>query len=165
MDRFSWFSARSAAHAGGGGRVMADLNERQMDFCRLVARGLPATRAYAQAFGCSPASAASSASRLLRCDKVREFLSNLSMAAMQQAAVAQREADDCAVGDKVRRMQMLWRMAQDACDAGEVADAVRCIAELNRMDGAYEPERVQVAQISCSFESLMDGLSGARAAQ
>lgn len=71
-----------------------------------------------------------------------------------------RERDARAVGDRVERMELLWRLACAAEAEGNVGDAVRCVAELNRMDGAYEPERVQVAAVAFSFEGLMDGLAG-----
>lgn len=65
------------------------------------------------------------------------------------------------VGDRAERMRMLWGMACESRAAGNVADAVRCLGELNRMDGAYEPERVQVHQVSHTFAHLLDGMGGA----
>lgn len=132
------------------------LSDQQREFCRLVARGLSGREAYAQAFGCAAGSAGSAASRMLKRVYIREEINRLSAAAREIA----RQRDAVAVGDRVERMQMLWQMARDARDAGEVADAVRCIAELNRMDGCYEPERVQVAAVSCSFDAIMEGLLG-----
>ena len=41
-------------------------------------------------------------------------------------------------------MRMLSGSASLCHEAGEVQDMVRCIAELNKMDGAYEPEKVDV---------------------
>ena len=133
-----------------------ELTEQQREFCRLIARGQSGRAAYAAAFGCSEGSAASAASRLLRRDYIRAEIDRLSAAARELS----RQRDARAVGDKAERMEMLWRMARDCEQAGNVGDAVRCIAELNRLDGAYEPERVQVAAVTCSFESLMNGMMG-----
>lgn len=93
---------------------------------------------------------------MLKRDYIRAEIDRLSAAARELS----RRRDARAVGDKAERMEMLWRMARDCEQAGNVGDAVRAIAELNKMDGAYEPERVQVAAVSCSFESLMEGLVG-----
>ena len=132
------------------------LSDQQREFCRLVASGLSGRAAYAQAFGCAAASAGAAASRMLKRVYIREEINRLSAAARELS----RQRDAEAVGDRAQRMRMLWQMARDARDAGEVADAVRCIAELNRMDGSYEPERVQVAAVSCSFDAIMEGLLG-----
>ncbi len=135
-----------------------ELSERQREFCRLVAKGQSGRAAYAAAFGCSVGSAASAASRLLRRDYIQAELNRLSAAARELS-----RARDCqAIGDKAERMEMLWRMARDCEQSGNVGDAVRALAELNKMDGAYEPERVQVASVSCSFEALMEGMVGGR---
>ncbi len=136
------------------GRV---LTEKQREFCRLVARGQSGRAAYAAAFGCAnEGSAGSCACRMLKRDYIRAEIDRLTAAARELS----RRRDARAVGDKAERMEMLWRMARVCEEAGEVSDAVRCIAELNKLDGAYEPERVQVAAVTCSFESLMEGMTG-----
>ena len=80
--------------------------------------------------------------------KVRQQRTAVSLTA--NAEELSRERDAQAIGDKAERMEMLWRMARDSEEAGNVSDAVGCIKELNRMDGAYEPEQVQV-QAHLSF--------------
>lgn len=133
-----------------------ELTERQREFCRRVAKGQSGRAAYAAAFGCSEGSAASAASRMLRRVYIRQEVDRLTEAARELSRLR-----DCqAIGDKAERMEMLWRMACDCEQAGNVGEAVRAIAELNKMDGAYEPEQVQVQAVSLSFEALMEDLSG-----
>lgn len=137
---------------------MAELSEQQREFCRRVAKGMSGRQAYEEAYGCDVKSAAAAASRLLKRDYIQAELNRLTAAAKELS----RARDAEAIGDKAARMEMLWRMARDSEEAGNVGDAVGCIRELNRMDGAYEPEQVQVQAVSLSFESLMEGLAGAK---
>ncbi|MBQ7022275.1 MAG: terminase small subunit [Akkermansia sp.] len=137
---------------------MAELSEQQREFCRMMARGMSGRQAYAEAYGCELKSAAAAASRLLKRDYIQAELNRLTAAARELS----RARDAQAIGDKAERMEMLWRMARDSEEAGNVGDAVRCVAELNRMDGAYEPEQVQVQAVALSFESLMENLAGSK---
>ena len=113
---------------------MAVLNEQQCEFCRLVVRGLSGTAAYMKAYGCGEKSAESGASRLLRSAKVQEEIARLRSA-----------ADRRAVTDRQERMERLSKAAEVCQREGRFGEMVRQIAELNRMDGAYEPERVEVS--------------------
>ena len=124
----------------------------------MVARGMSGRQAYAEAYGCELKSAAAAASRLLKRDYIQAELNRLTAAARELS----RQRDGEAIGDKAERMEMLWRMARDSEEAGNVGDAVRCVAELNKMDGAYEPEQVQVQAVALSFESLMENLAGSK---
>lgn len=124
----------------------------------MMARGMSGRQAYAEAYGCELKSAAAAASRLLKRDYIQAELNRLTAAARELS----RARDAQAIGDKAERMEMLWRMARDSEEAGNVGDAVRCVAELNRMDGAYEPEQVQVQAVALSFESLMENLAGSK---
>ena len=137
---------------------MAELSEQQREFCRRVAKGMCGRQAYAEAYGCELKSAAAAASRLLKRDYIQAELNRLTAAARELS----RKRDGEAIGDKAERMEMLWRMARDSEEAGNVGDAVRCVAELNKMDGAYEPEQVQVQAVALSFESLMENLAGSK---
>lgn len=114
--------------------VMAELSEQQREFCRLVVRGLPGSEAYRKAYGCGEKSAESGASRLLRNAKVQEELSRLRGC-----------ADRRAVMDRQERMERLSKAAEDCQREGKYGDMVRNIAELNKMDGAYEPEKLEVS--------------------
>lgn len=113
---------------------MAVLNEQQSEFCRLVVRGVSGTAAYMKAYGCGEKSAESGASRLLRNAKVQEEIARLRSA-----------ADRRAVMDRQERMERLSYAAEVCQREGRYGDMVRNIAELNRMDGAYEPEKVEVS--------------------
>lgn len=141
---------------------MSELSEQQRAFCRKVASGMCGRQAYAEAYGCELKSAAAAASRLLKRDYIQAELNRLTAAAREEAAQRNRERERKLIGEKADRMEMLWRMARDSEEAGNVADAVKCVAELNKMDGAYEPEQVQVQAVSLSFESLMEGLAGSK---
>lgn len=137
---------------------MSELSEQQKEFCRKFAKGMSGRQAYAEAYGCDLKSAAAAASRLLKRDYIQAELNRLTAAARELS----RQRDCEAIGDKVARMEMLWRMARDSEEAGNVTDAVGCIKELNKMDGAYEPEQVQVQAVSLSFETLMENLAGSK---
>lgn len=128
-----------------------ELTEKQREFCRLVAGGQSARGAYAAAFKVSEASAGPSASRMLKRDNIRAEVNRLQAAARELS----RRRDAEAVGDSAERMEMLWRMARESEEAGNVEDAVKCIKELNRMDGSREPERLEVREVKLSFEHIM----------
>ncbi len=116
---------------------MNTLNDRQREFARLLATGMKQASAYRQAFDCEgmpPSTVASNASRLAKNADIQQYLANL-----------RREADTPAILDRQQRMVILSQMTLKAMDAGNVREAVACIAELNRMDGAYAPEKVQVS--------------------
>lgn len=141
---------------------MGELTEQQREFCRLVAKGMCGRQAYAAAYGCDLASAASSASRMLKRDNITAEINRLTAATREAAQERNAGRERKVIGDKMDRMEMLWRMAQDSEEAGNVGDAVKCVAELNRMDGAYEPEQVQVEAVALSFDSIMEGLAGSK---
>ncbi len=137
---------------------MAELSEQQKEFCRLVAKGVSGRQAYAEAYGCDMKSAAAAGSRLLKRVNIQGEINRLTAAARELS----RARDAQAIGDKAARMEMLWRMARGSEEAGNVNEAVNCVKELNKMDGAYEPEQVQVQAVEFSFESLMDSLAGSQ---
>lgn len=125
------------------------LNDRQRVFARLLVQGVPQAEAYRRAFDCSGRSVATVCSNACRLAKNADVL--------RLVAQLRREADGCAVLDRQRRLELLSSKALDCYEAGEVADMVRCIAELNRMDGAYVPERKEVQVLGC-FAAIMGEL-------
>lgn len=141
---------------------MAELSEQQKEFCRLVSLGKSGREAYASAYDCDLKSAAASASRMLKRDYIQAEISRLTAATREAARERNATRERKVIGDKAERMEMLWRMARDSEEAGNVNEAVKCVAELNRMDGAYEPEQVQVQAVSLSFESIMENLAGSK---
>lgn len=114
------------------------LTKEQRLFCRLVAvEGMRQGAAYAQAFGVKPNSAATLAGRLLKKVEIVEEINRLSTR-------AEEVKDKAALWSKAERMERLQAWAEGAAEVGRIGDAVRCVDLLNKMDGAYEPERVEV---------------------
>lgn len=118
---------------------MAELNDKQREWCRLVAAGVSRSDAYRKAFNRSEMSndaARKAAHRLSQRDDVCHYLDKL-----------RAEADAAAVLTREERMRMLSRSAV-RCENGErYGEMAKMIAELNKMDGAYEPERVEVSGV------------------
>lgn len=126
---------------------MAGLNDRQREFARLVACGMSKAEAYRKAFSRSDmgdAAAYKAGGRLSKKAEVVEFLDSL-----------RRQADTRAVLDRQSRMELLSSSARNCSEAGDVQNMVRCIAELNRMDGAYAPEERRV-EMQGGFGALME---------
>lgn len=116
------------------GRV---LNEKVRLFCRLVVDGVKQGPAYAQAFGCKASSAGTLAGRLLKKVEVREEIERL-----RSRFVEVRER--AVLWSKEERMERLQRMAEVAAEGGEYNAACKCIDLMNKMDGAYEPTKLEV---------------------
>lgn len=115
---------------------MAELSEQQREFCRCLARGLSGAEAYRKVYRCGEKSAESGASRLLRNAKVAAELERLRQAADRRTVMSRQE-----------RMERLSYAAEECQREKRYGDMVRNIAELNKMDGAYEPERVEVSGV------------------
>lgn len=112
------------------------LTDKQREFARLMVGGVSKVEAYRQAYGkpnMTAAAARQAAHRLSHNVDVLAYCDTLRQQADADAVITRRE-----------RMAKLSQMAIASQGAGNIADAVRCIQELNRMDGAYEPERVEV---------------------
>lgn len=145
-----------------------ELTEKQRNFARFYAEGYSQREAYRKAYKAkrlTDATCDANASRLLRNAKVMAFLAEL-----------RKKADDDAVINRRRRMVWLSRVVttavddvdgkSDLCQEKSVSefgircrmpDKLRAIQELNRMDGAYEPEKLKV-EGELSFASLLKGL-------
>ena len=120
--------------------------ERKDEFARLVSAGVDKKDAYRQAFNkpeLSDSAARQAAWRLSRNVTVAKKMLRLGELADSQAVMSRRE-----------RMELLSRKAAECDKAGDTGDMVKCIAELNKMDGAYEPERVEVKS-ELSLEHLL----------
>ena len=142
---------------------MSELSEQQREFCRLVAAGKSGRQAYAEAYGCDLRSAATSASRMLKRDYIAAEVSRLTEATREAARERNATRERKVIGDKADRMEMLWRMARDSEDAGNVNEAVNCLKELNKMDGAYVQEREVDAvedAVAQMRRAILDGTSG-----
>lgn len=117
-----------------------ELTGPQREFCRLVAGGETIRAAYLKAYGCKESAAAQNGSRLMKRDYIKAEISRLTEATRKEIQRRGKEH----IGAKADRMQMLWQMAQEAARKGDVQAAVGCIREMNKMDGAYEPEKLDV---------------------
>lgn len=151
---------------------MKDLTERQKAFARGVFEGLSQREAYKRAYNCSTKkdkTVDELASRLARNAKVKEYLEEMN-----------NEVEKFAILSKKERMEWLSRVVTTPINAvdGEsdlcqefvesegpngcttkvkMPSKIDAIRELNRMDGAYEPDRVEVKS-EFSFSSLLKSL-------
>lgn len=127
-------------------------NAAQKDeFARLVFGGMSKAEAYRQAFGkpeLGAEAARKAGNRLSHDGYILERLKELGA-----------QVDCRAVMD--RQARMVWLSAQvlavePGAEPPAVANAIRCIAELNKMDGAYEPTKVETREVgACTFEAVM----------
>ncbi|MBQ7022860.1 MAG: hypothetical protein IJN29_04720 [Akkermansia sp.] len=134
---------------------MAELNERQKAFARLLATGVTQSKAYRQAFDCEGRSAAAVRSDAFRLAKNADVL--------RYVAMLSQRADRAAVVSRQERMERLSRAFVDCHEAGNIQDMVRCCQELNKMDGGYvQPEGVQVnvVQQQVTVEAVLRELMG-----
>lgn len=119
--------------------------QKRKEFARLLARGAEKKEAYLSVFGegegRSDQSIRTAASRLARLPDVQKQVQAL----MTRADAA---ADEKALMSRERRMKWLSDRIQgcDVTEDKEVRTAILCIQELNKMDGSYEPEKMQVEQ-------------------
>lgn len=154
---------------------MKDLTEKQKTFARGVFEGLSQREAYKKAYDCSTKkdkTVDELASRLARNAKVKEYLEELN-----------KEAESPLVLTKQERLEWLSRVVRtplhevddhsDLCqELTETSGPNGCstkikmpsklgaIAELNKMTGAYAPEKVET-KVEHSFSSLLKGLPAA----
>ena len=152
--------------------TMKDLTEKQKAFARGVFEGLSQREAYKKAYDCSTKkdkTVDELASRLARNAKVKEYLEEMN-----------KEVEKSAVLSKKERMEWLSRVVttpinavdgeSDLCQEytetqGETFSSmkykmpskIQAIQELNKMDGAYEPEKIEVKS-ELSFSSLLKSL-------
>lgn len=125
------------------------LDDRQRLFCRLVAvEGMKRGAAYAQVFGCKANSAATLAGRLLKNVEVQQEIQRLSTRRNEAAEAV-------GVWSKAERLERLQEWAVRCAEAGDVGTAIRAVAEMNKMDGAHEPERVKVEAEVCTFAAVL----------
>lgn len=112
------------------------MTDAQMAWCRFVVSGVSRVDAYRKAFNRNDMgneAASKAAYRLSKNSEVLQYMDELRAAAAKQAVLSREE-----------RMQMLSRSAVK-CENGEkFGEMTKMISELNRMDGAYAPEQVEV---------------------
>lgn len=151
---------------------MKNLTEKQKAFARGVFKGLTQREAYKKAYDCTnkkDKTVDELASRLARNAKVKEYLEELN-----------NEAESPLILTKQQRMIWLSRVVKtslgevdtnsDLCQeysmtTGENSSTKKikmpsklgAIVELNKMTGAYTPEKVET-KVEYSFSSLLKGL-------
>lgn len=151
---------------------MKDLTEKQKAFARGVFEGLSQREAYKKVYDCSTKkdkTVDELASRLARNAKVKEYLEELN-----------KESESPLVLTKQQRMEWLSRVVttplHDVDDGSDLCQELTetsgpngcstkikmpsklgAIAELNKMTGAYAPEKMK-AKVGHSFSSLLKGL-------
>lgn len=109
------------------------MNPRQKKFCKLYLSGMPAGRAYEQAgYDATGNTAEMAASRLIRNDKVKNYLKTMN-----------QKADDDTIASIQERKQTLTEIMRKF-KLESPPDAIRASAELSKMDGGYEPERQEM---------------------
>jgi len=124
-----------------------NLNEQQREFCRLVVSGISQRKAYAQAFKCQIESAGQSATKLMKKAYVQEEISRLREKAHERERKRDERAIERAIWTKHERMLRIQGWAEESAEAGKIAEALRCVQELNKMDGAYEQEVVNLSEV------------------
>lgn len=123
------------------------LNERQREFCRLVVSGVSQRQAYAQAFECKLDSAGQCATKLMKRAYIQEEVSRLRELAKDRERKRDVRAIERAIWSKHERMVRIQEWAELCAEAGKIAEALRCVQELNKMDGAYEQEVVNLQDV------------------
>ena len=113
--------------------MSAGLNQRQKRFADLYLQGIPAGRAYEKAgYEVTGNVADVNASQLLRNPKIKNYIQSMN-----------EKADTNTILSITERKEMLTRIA-NRTEGESPQDAIRAMAELSKMDGAYEPEKQQV---------------------
>ena len=113
------------------------LSAQERVFCGLIVDGVKQGPAYAQAFGCKTNSAGTLAGRLLKRVEIKREIERLKLRFVEVKEKA-------VLWSKAERMERLQRMAEVAAEGGEYHAACKCIDLMNKMDGAYEPTKLEV---------------------
>jgi hypothetical protein len=138
------------------------LTRKQSQFCKFIVEGSSGTDAYQKAFGTKTKSTCRfNASKLLKSDAIKEKLHELRALARKITEKANQKAADQIAAEEImgvqERMAILTKIARGSiplikpmvCDGSihdiEVVpdwmDRKNAIAELNKMDGTYAPEK------------------------
>ena len=129
--------------------------KKRKKYARLLARGIAQKEAYIKVYGDegkSPQTIQTSASYLAYRPDVKAQVQSF-------AARADKLADENALMSRMRRMKWLSDRIErcDTSEDKEVRTALLCIQELNKMEGAYEPDKMQV-ETSMSISNIVRSL-------
>lgn len=123
------------------------MTSKAKEYARLVLSGLSRAEAYKKAYNKPDLSNEQASKNAWKLEKKGEIL--------EKREKLEVELDRRAVAGKQRRMEVLSSMMEGCYKEGDVRGAVACIGELNKMDGAYAPERVEAAVEARSFAAVM----------
>lgn len=152
--------------------MKGELTEKQKEFARGVFDGLSQRDAYKRAYDCTSKkdkTVDELASRLARNAKVKGYLAELNKEVERSAVLSKQERMEW-LSDVVRTPIAKVDENSSLCQSHSVTESefgtttkvtmpskLSAIAELNKMDGAYEPERIEVKS-EFSFGSLLRDL-------
>lgn len=152
--------------------MKGELTEKQKEFARGVFEGLSQRDAYKRAYDCTSKkdkTVDELASRLARNAKVKGYLAELNKEVERSAVLSKQERMEW-LSDVVRTPIAKVDEYSSLCQSFSVTESefgsttkvvmpskLSAIAELNKMDGAYEPERIEVKS-EFSFGSLLRDL-------
>lgn len=152
--------------------MKGELTEKQKEFARGVFEGLSQRDAYKRAYDCTSKkdkTVDELASRLARNAKVKGYLAELNKEVERSAVLSKQERMEW-LSDVVRTPIAKVDENSSLCQSHSVTESefgtttkvtmpskLSAIAELNKMDGAYEPERIEVKS-EFSFGSLLRDL-------
>lgn len=141
------------------------------EFVRLVYGGMSKKDAYRKAFNRPDMSDAAASKAASRVSKKCEFKEKVSKLDREVNAVAESRA----IGTRVQRLQALWQIVEECLQPKEVYKdgevvgyekdyrvAIKAMAEINKMEGSYEPARVEVKN-DIALDFVQDVMSRAAA--
>ena len=115
------------------------------ELARLVAGGMARKDAYRQAFGRPEMDDVTASKRAS--DALKKLESRRKMGEIRgKVAKAASEDERRVVYDKERRMRILSELVDRGLESGQPLVAINAIRELNKMDGSYEAQRVEVRE-------------------
>ena len=114
--------------------------EKRKEFTQLIAGGASRADAYRKAFERPEMSNYEASRRAWGIMKTCEVAEKL-----EKIKEFQTEETKEAALDRRARIGLLSMKAIESANKGRISDMVKCIAELNKMEGAYEPSKVEVS--------------------
>ncbi len=122
------------------------LSPQNEEMVRLVFSGMNATDAYRKTHPLckTDKSARSSSSEIMRSKLAQDLMKKL-----------RKEAEKNAIITRNKRMEILSQQIEQAAEEKDRSGLVKVIDTLNKMDGAYEPEKLQV-EGTMTIATIMD---------
>lgn len=132
-EQIAWFVTKNAWFV----TEMKKNEEQKAEFARLVVQGMDKKEAYRKAFGASGKSE----------NAVRQAVFRLSqdVTVLRVMEELGRERDAAAVVGRREILERLSEQFRKADNEGDRQGMVKIVAEINKMTGGYEPEKVEVS--------------------